>query len=116
MLSAQCAWTDIVFFPISEVSKSTVSLPDLIEWVDFAYRCSCIGFGFVMVFFLAIAPPPHSGPALHNNLSKLNQLTEVPRHLVSISQRNRCNTNVSLYPTVFASGLEIEFYPILTLK
>ena len=58
----------------------------------------------------------HSGPALLHNFPKLKNLTRAPRHLRRSSQRNICNKNATFYPIVLTSGLEIEFYPILTLR
>ena len=57
-----------------------------------------------------------SGPALLHNFPKLNKLSQAPVHLGRSSQRNICDKNATFYPIVFTSGLEIEFYPILTLK
>ena len=58
----------------------------------------------------------HSGPARLHNFPRLKNLTLAPKHLGRSSQRNICNKNATFYPIVLTSGLEIEFYPILTLK
>ena len=38
------------------------------------------------------------------------------KHLGRRSQRKICDKNATFYPIVLTNGLEIEFYPILTLK
>ena len=53
----------------------------------------------------------HSGAAHLHNSPRLNKILWPPRHFGRSSWRQNCGK----HPIVFTSGLEIEFYPILTL-
>ena len=48
--------------------------------------------------------------------SQGKNLTLAQRHLERSSQGQTCGKNAAIHPKTFTSGLEIEYYPILTLR
>ena len=58
----------------------------------------------------------HSGPSRLHNFPRLKMQTLHPKDIGRSSQRHKCGTNLEFHPIVLTSGLEIEFYFILTLK